>query len=133
MIKISNDIKEVDAKLLKLLKLLDDIAVTNDYNLNKVAEFQHVPVLNINEFVNAAKPVNIPGEKINVTVVKDGTEREQGVAYLDDGTLIVADDVKNFLDENIKVVVTSVLQTAVNRIIFARPDHVIRSISKAKV
>jgi uncharacterized protein YacL len=86
-----DDTKEVDAKLLKLAKLLDGIVVTNDYNLNKVAEFQHVPVLNINELGNAVKPVSIPGEKMGVTVVKDGTEREQGVAYLDDGTMIVVE------------------------------------------
>jgi uncharacterized protein YacL len=133
MIKISNDIKEVDAKLLKLLKLLYGIVVTNDYKLNKVSEIQHVPVLNMNELVNVVKPVSISIDKIDVTGVKDGTEREQGVAYLDDGTVIVVKDGKNFLNEHIKLVVRSVLQTAADRMIFARPDHVIRSISKAKV
>lgn len=128
-----DDIKEVDAKLLKLAKLLDGVVVTNDYNLNKVAEFQHVPVLNINELGNAVKPVSIPGEKLDVVVVKDGTEREQGVAYLDDGTMIVVEDGRYFMNEHIEVVVTSTLQTAAGRMIFARVDHVIKNISEAKV
>ena len=86
------DISEVDSKLIKLAKLLDGVIVTNDYNLNKVSEFQNVAVLNINALANAVKPVVIPGETMNVLLVKAGTERQQGVAYLDDGTMVVVED-----------------------------------------
>ncbi|MDR0690856.1 MAG: PIN domain nuclease [Streptococcaceae bacterium] len=125
-------IKEVDTKLLKLAKMLDGVVVTNDYNLNKVAEFQNIPILNINELANAVKPVAIPGETMKVSVVKEGSEHEQGVAYLDDGTMIVVEDGKHFMNEEIKVVVTSVLQTAAGRMIFARPNHARRGIPDIK-
>lgn len=114
-------ISEVDSKLLKLAQVLEGKVVTNDYNLNKVAEFQGVPVLNINELSNAIKPVVLPGEEMKVEVVKDGKESSQGVAYLDDGTMIVVESGKKFMNETIIVVVTSVLQTAAGRMIFARP------------
>lgn len=117
------DIAEVDSKLLKLAKLLDGIVVTNDYNLNKVAEFQNVPVFNINALANAVKPVVIPGEAMEVLVVKAGTERQQGVAYLDDGTMVVVEDGQHYMNERIKVIVTSALQTAAGRMIFAKPAH----------
>lgn len=117
------DIQEVDSKLLKLAKLLDGTVVTNDYNLNKVAEFQNVPVLNINQLANAVKPVVIPGEDMEVLVVKAGTERQQGVAYLDDGTMVVVEDGQHYMNERITVVVTSALQTAAGRMIFAKPAH----------
>ena len=117
------EIQEVDSKLLKLAKLLDGTVVTNDYNLNKVAEFQNVPVLNINQLANAVKPVVIPGEDMEVLVVKAGTERQQGVAYLDDGTMVVVEDGQHYMNERIKVVVTSALQTAAGRMIFAKPAH----------
>ena len=117
------DITEVDSKLIKLAKLLDGVVVTNDYNLNKVSEFQNVPVLNINELANAVKPVVIPGEQMTVMVVKIGTERHQGVAYLDDGTMIVVEDGQHFMNKTINVVVTSALQTAAGRMIFAKPVH----------
>lgn len=117
------DIAEVDSKLIKLAKLLDGVVVTNDYNLNKVSEFQNVPVLNINELANAVKPVVIPGEQMTVMVVKIGTERHQGVAYLDDGTMIVVEDGQHFMNKTINVVVTSALQTAAGRMIFAKPVH----------
>lgn len=117
------DIQEVDSKLIKLAKLLDGVVVTNDYNLNKVSEFQNVPVFNINALANAIKPVVIPGETMEVMVMKDGTERQQGVAYLDDGTMVVVEDGKHFMNEKIKVVVTSALQTAAGRMIFAKPSH----------
>ncbi len=117
------DIQEVDSKLLKLAKLLDGTVVTNDYNLNKVAEFQNVPVLNINQLANAVKPVVIPGEDMDVLVVKAGTERQQGVAYLDDGTMVVVEDGQHYMNERITVVVTSALQTAAGRMIFAKPAH----------
>lgn len=118
-----DDIKEVDSKLIKLAKMLDGIIVTNDYNLNKVSEFQNVPVFNINALANAIKPVVIPGETMDVMVMKDGTERQQGVAYLDDGTMVVVEDGKHFMNKRINVIVTSALQTAAGRMIFAKPSH----------
>ncbi|MHC5228463.1 PIN domain-containing protein [Enterococcus sp. LJL99] len=124
------DITEVDSKLIKLAKLLDGIVVTNDYNLNKVSEFQNVPVLNINELANAVKPVVIPGEAMNVMVVKAGTERQQGVAYLDDGTMVVVEDGQHYMNEQIQVIVTSALQTAAGRMIFAKPAHSSRGIDE---
>ena len=117
------DIDEVDTKLIKLAKLLDGVVVTNDFNLNKVCEFQNVKVLNINALANAVKPVVIPGEQMTVTIVKEGTERAQGVAYLDDGTMIVVEEGKNHMNETIPVVVTTALQTAAGRMIFAKPLH----------
>lgn len=123
-----DDISEVDSKLIKLAKILDGIVVTNDYNLNKVSEFQNVPVLNINALANAVKPVVIPGETMNVLVIKAGTERQQGVAYLDDGTMVVVEDGQHYMNEHIQVVVTSALQTAAGRMIFAKPAHSSRGI-----
>lgn len=123
-----DDISEVDSKLIKLAKILNGIVVTNDYNLNKVSEFQNVPVLNINALANAVKPVVIPGETMNVLVVKAGTERQQGVAYLDDGTMVVVEDGQHYMNEHIQVVVTSALQTAAGRMIFAKPAHSSRGI-----
>ena len=123
-----DDISEVDSKLIKLAKILDGIVVTNDHNLNKVSEFQNVPVLNINALANAVKPVVIPGETMNVLVVKAGTERQQGVAYLDDGTMVVVEDGQHYMNEHIQVVVTSALQTAAGRMIFAKPAHSSRGI-----
>ena len=123
-----DDISEVDSKLIKLAKILDGIVVTNDYNLNKVSEFQNVPVLNINALANAVNPVVIPGETMNVLVVKAGTERQQGVAYLDDGTMVVVEDGQHYMNEHIQVVVTSALQTAAGRMIFAKPAHSSRGI-----
>ncbi|SDF85598.1 PIN/TRAM domain-containing protein [Sporolituus thermophilus] len=116
-----DDIAEVDSKLVKLGQLLKAKIITNDYNLNKVAELQGVPVLNINELSNAVKPVVLPGEEMVVHVVKDGKEVGQGVAYLDDGTMIVVDGGKRHIGETIGVLVTSVLQTAAGRMIFAKP------------
>ncbi|WP_346962329.1 PIN/TRAM domain-containing protein [Clostridium sp.] len=117
------DIKEVDVKLLKLAQLLSGKVITNDYNLNKVAELQGVPVLNINELANAVKPVLLPGEVMKTQVIKDGKESGQGVAYLDDGTMIVIEEGRKYIGENILVVVTSVLQTAAGRMIFAKPKE----------
>ena len=122
------DITEVDSKLIRLAKLLDGVLVTNDYNLNKVSEFQNVPVFNINALANAVKPVVIPGESMQVKVVKAGTERQQGVAYLDDGTMIVVEDGQHYMNKEIEVVVTSALQTAAGRMIFAKPVHAQRGI-----
>ncbi|MFY9176629.1 MAG: PIN/TRAM domain-containing protein [Caldicoprobacterales bacterium] len=115
------DIQEVDSKLLKLGQELNGAVLTNDYNLNKIAEFQGVPVLNINELANAVKPVVLPGEEMPVQVIKDGKETGQGIGYLDDGTMIVVDGGKKHVGETIDVLVTSVLQTAAGRMIFAKP------------
>lgn len=114
------DIAEVDSKLLKLAQKLNGKVITNDYNLNKVAEVQGVPVLNINELSNAIKPIVVSGEEMTVEVVKAGKEASQGVAYLDDGTMIVIEDGKKYVGNSITVVVTSVLQTAAGRMIFAK-------------
>ncbi|MDN5276406.1 MAG: hypothetical protein PWR01_371 [Clostridiales bacterium] len=119
-----DDVAEVDTKLLKLARILNGKIITNDYNLNKVAEFQGVAVLNINELANAMKPIVLPGEEMVVQVVKDGKEVGQGVAYLDDGTMIVVDGGKKHVGETIGVLVTSVLQTAAGRMIFAKPKPV---------
>jgi uncharacterized protein YacL len=115
------EITEVDSKLVKLAQLLNGKLVTNDYNLNKVAELQGVQVLNINELSNAVKPVVLPGEEMVVHVVKDGKELGQGIGYLDDGTMIVVDGGKKHIGDTIDVLVTSVLQTAAGRMIFAKP------------
>ena len=123
------DVAEVDAKLLKLGQLLKGKVLTNDYNLNKVAEFQGVPVLNINELANAVKPVVLPGEEMVVQVIKDGKETGQGIAYLDDGTMIVVDGGKKHVGKTIGVLVTSVLQTAAGRMIFARPKDAEKNVS----
>ena len=111
---------EVDSKLLKMAEKLDAFVMTNDFNLNKVAEFQGVRVLNINELSNAIKPVVLPGEDMQVTVIKSGKEYGQGVAYLNDGTMIVVEGGSKYIGETIKVIVTSVLQTAAGRMIFAK-------------
>jgi len=112
---------EVDSKLLKLARMLNGKVVTNDFNLNKVAELQGITVLNINELANAVKPVVLPGEEMTVMVVKDGKEPGQGVGYLDDGTMVVVDGGKRHMGDTIGVLVTSVLQTAAGRMIFAKP------------
>lgn len=111
---------EVDAKLIKLAQMMDAIILTNDFNLNKVAELHGVQVLNINELANALKPVVLPGEEMNVHVVKDGKEAGQGVAYLDDGTMVVVDGGKRHIGDSVGVLVTSVLQTSAGRMIFAK-------------
>lgn len=116
-----DDIQEVDSKLVRLAKVMDGVVVTNDFNLNKVCEFQNVPVLNINDLANAVKPVVIPGEELVVQVIKDGKEQNQGVAYLDDGTMIVVEEGRHYIGETIEVIITSVLQTSAGRMIFAKP------------
>jgi uncharacterized protein YacL len=116
-----DNIQEVDSKLVKLAKMTSGVVVTNDFNLNKVCELQNVPVLNINDLANAVKPVVLPGEELNVQVIKDGKELNQGVAYLDDGTMIVVEDGRDYIGKNIDVLVTSVLQTSAGRMIFAKP------------
>jgi uncharacterized protein YacL len=113
------DIDEVDAKLVQLAKVLSGKVFTNDYNLNKLAEFQQVEVLNINDLSNALKPVILPGETMNIRIVREGKEAGQGVAYLDDGTMVVVNDGRDKLGIKLDVTVTSVLQTSAGRMIFA--------------
>lgn len=111
---------EVDTRLVKLAKALDGVIVTNDFNLNKVAALQGVQVLNVNELANALKPVVLPGEVMIVGIVKEGKEANQGVAYLDDGTMIVVEDGRRYINQTMGVIVTSVLQTVAGKMIFAR-------------
>ncbi|MBI3312059.1 MAG: PIN domain nuclease [Candidatus Omnitrophica bacterium] len=117
------DVKEVDAKLVKLAKLVGGKILTNDFNLNKIAELQGVQVLNINELANALKPVVLPGEVMETRVIKEGKEYNQGVAYLDDGTMVVVEQGRHLIGQTVKVMVTSVLQTAAGRMIFAKPEE----------
>jgi uncharacterized protein YacL len=111
-------IQEVDAKLIALAKDINAKIITNDFNLNKVAELQGIPVLNINQLFNALKPVVLPGEIMNVKILKEGKEPGQGVAYLDDGTMVVVDNARRYMGKNVEVSVTSVLQTTAGRMIF---------------
>ena len=117
-----DDESEVDLKLLRLAKLVDGVVVTNDYNLNKVSQFHKIKVLNINELANSLKSVVIPGETISVHIVKAGTERQQGVAYMDDGTMIVVEEGKHHIDETLSVEITSAIQTNAGRMVFAKID-----------
>lgn len=115
-------VREVDDKLVILGKQLKSPILTNDYNLNRVAELQGVTVLNINELANAVKAIYLPGETMDVQVIQEGKEAGQGVAYLDDGTMVVIEDGKENINTTIPVTVTKVLQTAAGRMIFAKPD-----------
>ena len=119
--KSLDEIPEVDVKLLKLAQIMNGKVVTNDFNLNKVAGIKGVDVLNINELANTLKTVVLPGEEMILSLVKEGKENNQAVAYLDDGTMIVVEDGKRFIGQTIKVIVTSVLQTSAGRMIFAKP------------
>ncbi len=119
---------EADDKLLKAAEKIGAQIITNDYNLNKVASFQGVQVLNINELANAMKPIALPGEEISVQIVKDGKENGQGVAYLDDGTMIVVENGKRYIGQMVSVIVTSVIQTAAGRMVFARPKNTIERV-----
>ncbi|MDA8406084.1 MAG: TRAM domain-containing protein [Deltaproteobacteria bacterium] len=112
-------IKEVDQKLIQLAKKINCSIITNDFNLNKVAEVHSIQVLNINQLANALKPIVLPGETMRVQVIKEGKEPNQGVAYLDDGTMVVIDNGKKLMGRNIDATVTSVLQTTAGRMIFA--------------
>jgi len=114
------DIKEVDLKLIELGRSLKGKIVTNDFNLNKVAQLRGVEVLNINELANSLKPVVLPGETMKVFILKEGKEYNQGVAYLDDGTMVVVDNARSMIGKTIDVVVTSVLQTTAGKMIFGR-------------
>ncbi|MFB3924803.1 MAG: PIN/TRAM domain-containing protein [Syntrophales bacterium] len=112
-------IKGVDAKLIALAKKMSGKIITNDFNLNKVAELQGIKILNVNELANALKPVVLPGEAMLVKIIKEGKEPGQGVAYLDDGTMVIVDNAVKHLGENVEVLVTSVLQTTAGRMIFS--------------
>lgn len=114
------EITEVDAKLVKMAKVLDGKVFTNDYNLNKVAELEGVTVLNINELSNALKPVVLPGEVMEVKIVKEGKEFNQGIAYLDDGTMVVVEEARRLIGQTLTIGVTSVLQTSAGRMIFGK-------------
>ena len=111
----------VDARLVQLAKEMSAAIVTNDFNLNKVAQLQGVSVLNVNELANAVKPVVLPGEELSVTIVREGREPEQGVAYLDDGTMVVVEHGKDRIGSTIRIIVTSVLQTVAGKMIFGTP------------
>jgi uncharacterized protein YacL len=114
------EVREVDLKLIELGRTLQGKIVTNDFNLNKVAQLRGVDVLNINELANALKPVVLPGEFMKVFILKEGKEYNQGVAYLDDGTMVVVDNARRMISKNIDIVVTSVLQTTAGKMIFGR-------------
>ena len=117
------DVPEVDMKLIELAKQLNAKIVTNDYNLNKIAQLQGVSVLNINELASSLRPVVLPGETMKVFILKEGKEYNQGVAYLDDGTMVVVDNARKLIGKNVEVVVTSVLQTTVGKMIFGRHEE----------
>ncbi len=115
------ELNTVDAKLVKMAQQFGGKVLTNDFNLNKVAELQGVKVLNINELANALKPIVIPGEMMQVKILKEGKEQDQGVAYLDDGTMVVVDNGRRRIGQTLSVTITSVLQTQAGRMIFAKP------------
>jgi uncharacterized protein YacL len=117
------NVREVDLKLIELAKLYNSKIVTNDFNLNKVAQLHGVHVLNINDLANALKPVVLPGELMRVFILKEGKEYNQGVAYLDDGTMVVVDNARKMISKTIDVAVTSVLQTTAGKMIFGRFDE----------
>lgn len=123
-------IREVDEKLVVLARQLKAPILTNDYNLNRVAELQGVQVLNINELANAVKSILLPGEKMTVRIIQEGKESGQGVGYLDDGTMVVVEEGKKLLDNEIEVSVTKVLQTAAGRMIFSKPNGKIKNKKK---
>jgi len=115
------DIATVDAKLVKLAQELNATLLTNDYNLNKVASFQDVDVLNINDLAQAIRPNYLPGDDIDLRIIKEGKEPQQGVGYLNDGTMVVVEEGRDYIGDELKVVVTGSLQTSAGRMIFARP------------
>jgi uncharacterized protein YacL len=123
---VENDypqVREVDLKLIELAKELDARIVTNDFNLNKVAHLHHIAVLNINDLANALKPVVLPGEKMSILVLKEGKEYNQGVGYLDDGTMVVVDHARRMIGRSVEITVTSVLQTASGKMIFGKVEE----------
>ena len=127
MIQIVEDdfpsVREVDMKLIELAKVYEGKIVTNDFNLNKVAQLHGVAVLNINELANSLKPIVLPGEIMRVFILKEGKEYNQGVAYLDDGTMVVVDNARKMIGKTIDISVTSVLQTTAGKMIFGKWDE----------
>jgi uncharacterized protein YacL len=115
-----DDVDEVDVKLLRLAIDLEGVLVTNDYNLNKVAAVQNMRVLNINDLANVVKPILLPGEEIQLAIVREGKEAGQGVGYLDDGTMVIVENGKKHIGDTCELVVTSALQTSAGRMIFAK-------------
>jgi uncharacterized protein YacL len=126
------NVREVDMKLIELAKLFDCKVVTNDFNLNKVAQLHGVEVLNINELANALKPIVLPGETMRVFILKEGKEYNQGVAYLDDGTMVVVDNAKRMISKTIDIAVTSVLQTTAGKMIFGRFDDRVHHVHETR-
>ena len=116
-------VREVDDKLVILARQLKCPILTNDYNLNRIAELQGVTVLNVNELANAVKSVLLPGETLGIRVIQEGKESNQGVGYMDDGTMVVVENGRDYMNQEIPVTVTKVLQTAAGRMIFGRPDE----------
>jgi uncharacterized protein YacL len=116
------DVNTVDAKLVRFAQDINGTLVTNDYNLSKVANLQKVPVLNVNDLAQAVRPIYLPGDSIELKILKEGKEPSQGVGYLDDGTMVVVEEGLNHLGGELRVVVTSALQTSAGRMIFARPQ-----------
>ncbi len=123
-------VRDVDMKLLELAKLIHGKVVTNDFNLNKVAQIHGVEVLNINELANSLRPVVLPGELMKVFILKEGKEQSQGIAYLDDGTMVVVDNARKMISKTIEISVTSVLQTTAGKMIFGRFDERVHSAEK---
>ena len=126
-------IREVDLKLIQLAKVYEAKIITNDFNLNKVAQLQGVEVLNINELANALKPIVLPGETMRVFILKEGKEYNQGVAYLDDGTMVVVDNARKLIGKNVDIAVTSVLQTTAGKMIFGKFDERARAAERLEV
>jgi uncharacterized protein YacL len=120
-------VREVDDKLVVLARQMHCPILTNDYNLNRIAELQGVTILNVNELANAVKSVMLPGENLVIRVIQEGKEQNQGVGYLDDGTMVVVEYGRDYLGKEIQVTVTKILQTAAGKMIFARPDDVIEN------
>lgn len=119
-----DDIPTVDAKLVRLAQEINGTLMTNDYNLSKVASLQRVPVLNINDLAQAVRPSYLPGDSLDLKILKEGKEPSQGIGYLDDGTLVVVEEGSKFVGSELRVIVTSALQTSAGRMIFARPQAV---------
>jgi uncharacterized protein YacL len=124
-------VREVDMKLIELAKVYDCKVVTNDFNLNKVAQLHGVEVLNINELANSLKPIVLPGETMRVFILKEGKEYGQGVAYLDDGTMVVVDNARRMISKTIDISVTSVLQTTAGKMIFGKYDERMHAVAGA--
>ena len=115
--------REVDLKLIEFAKLYPAKIVTNDFNLSKLAQVQGIHILNINELASSLKPIVLPGETMRVFILKEGKEQSQGIAYLDDGTMVVVDNARRLISKNVDIVVTSVLQTTAGKMIFGRYDE----------